>query len=302
MVRQFVCICALLLSVTSLGYSQTAGASATASGIGRFAFTRGDFVYLQDAAGRAPQQLAKGMDPSLSPSGRALAFTVNAKGPQDPDRTIRIMDLQTKKTTDFKSLAPHISYLPMWSPDETRIAFNLFLDSRWNVAVMDVAKGEWTSLTKDLPGKTDAFLSSWTPEGKTILCQDLGTIYEVGAEGRIANQWKVEKIAGENGITSSTRFLFSPDRRYLLFDAAEAPDVGYILLYDLQRGTLRRLTTKTLEASQPVWLGGANEFLFANYRKLSRSRGVFDVYRSSLTAGKPMLVIQNASNVSVTAK
>lgn len=302
MVRQFVCLSALLLSFASLSFSQTKGVPTSASGIGRFVFSRGDFVYLQNADGKAPQQLAQGMDPSLSPSGKMVAFTVNAKGPQDPDRTIRIMDLQTKKTTDFKSLAPHISYLPMWSPDETRIAFNLFLDSRWHVAVIDVAKGEWTSVTKDLPGKTDAFLSSWAPEGKTILCQDLATIYEVGADGSIANQWKVEKIAGENGITSSTRFLFSPDRRYLLFDAAEAPDVGYILLYDLQPGTLRRLTGKTLEASQPIWLGGSNEFLFANYRKLSRNKGVFDIYRSTLTAGKPVLVVQNASNVSVAAK
>src|SRR5258708_34094864 len=117
----------------------------------------------------------------------------------------------------------------------------MVIDDIWHVAVMDLASGRWTAVTRSLPDKFGTYLSSWTPDGRTLLCQDLSTLYEVDLSGKIANKWSIEKIAGENGVSSSTRFTFSADRRFLIFDTSEAEERAEVFLLNLTNNRLQRL-------------------------------------------------------------
>ena len=296
---RYILLAALFIFVATDAFSQRSAPRTLPAVIMGLSFTRGDFIYVLDKESKVPVRLVKGMDPNLSPSGRFLAYTISTGGSQNPDRTIRVMDLRTRTTSDFKSLSGFITYMPIWSPDETHYAFNILIDHIWHVAVMGLASGRWTAVTRSLPDKFGTYLSSWTPEGKTLLCQDLSTLYEVDLSGKIANKWSIEKIAGENGVSSSTRFTFSADRRYLIFDTSEAEESATVFLFNLLNNRLQRLTSKNVLAGQPIWLPGSDNFLYSSFRKMPRNNGIFDIYKSSIAGARPVLILQNAWNLSV---
>src|SRR6266481_2200474 len=95
---RYILLAALFISVATDAFSQRSAPSTLPAVIMGLSFTRGDFIYVLD------------------------------KKSQDPDRTIRVMDLRTRTTSDFKSLSGFITYMPIWSPDETHYAFNILID------------------------------------------------------------------------------------------------------------------------------------------------------------------------------
>jgi Tol biopolymer transport system component len=294
----------LLLCVASLvSVAQHAVQPAIPTGVKSICFVRGDFIYGVDEKNPAPRRIVRGADPSLSPSGHYLVYTINTKGVNDPDRTLKVMDLATGKVSGFDTLKGYNSWGGIWSPDESKIAFSILTGNMWHVALLEPQTGRWNVITKSIGGESGLFLSSWTPEGHSVLCTDLQSVFEVGVDGKLIGKISIAKMAGdEANITSDSRFSFSSDRRYLLFNTADAPDLGAVYVYDFRTKALRRVTSKRIEASQPQWLPSGDEVLYVGYRKYPKVNETPDVYRISVSGPGEAIVLRNGAYVSIATR
>ena len=270
-------------------------------GLKTFCFSRDESIYLRDLRTGATRLIIKGHDPQLSPSGRFIAFTVNIRGSNAPDRTVKVINLGTNQVKDFKSLDGHISYGALWSPDETQLALNTLIDGEWHVGLLNTSSGELNILTQGLHNDVGAFLSSWLPDGKSILVSDLTSIYELGLDGTVGQKIAIEKLIDSSIISSSTKFSLSRDRRYLLFNTT-SPDDSAIYVYDFVKQALSRVTPETIAGAEPQWLPAEREILFASYRKIGRRNFTFDVYKISVEGKNLVRLMRDASSVSYSVR
>ena len=105
--------------------------------------------------------------------------------------------------------------------------------------------------------------------------------------------------------SSLSRFSFSPDGRFLLFDSAMVPDdvgVASIYRWDIGAQRLSRLTSDRIGALDPKWLPRGNEIIFTGYAKGDyRPRSsipYYHIYKVSVNGENPTILVRNAENAS----
>jgi Tol biopolymer transport system component len=255
----------------ALSFSLAFAVQTAPSSISKICFTRGEFIYLKDMKTGLVKRVVKGSYPSLAPDGRTLAFSVdNLTGAQpgkEISREIKLIDLESNKVTSFDSLKNFLCYQVTWSPDGSKVAFGLFKDHRWDLAVMDPATRAWHLVTEKLPTNAAGYsFNSWTADSQSIIGQDLDNIYQVDLEGKLLKKLAVADVVDDvSYVSSTTRFSMSADGRTLLFDTQDQPDdprLPMIWLYDLEKKTRVRVTPKTLAGYDPQWLPSGDEIIF----------------------------------------
>ena len=177
----------------------------------RAAFSaRGDIVMVSAGAG-APQNLTNSTDadedhPAFSPDGRMIAYTTDRTGEQQiavrpvaggPERIL----------THFTSGFP---YLPVWSPDEARLAFG---DASHNLWLLDVRDGHLLQVARN-PGQ-EIRDPNFSPNGQWLA-------FSTQRSGGVASIHLFDIAAGRDIVVSDplendTKPVFSPDGRFLLF-------------------------------------------------------------------------------------
>lgn len=87
--------------------------------------------------------------PRWSPDGRRLAHVRLGAGERS---TLEVRDGATLQSAKVLTVPGLWSYYPAWSPDMTRIVFSVSPEhhegENWDLAVIDVATGQWTRLTQ----------------------------------------------------------------------------------------------------------------------------------------------------------
>src|SRR6266496_1136348 len=272
-----------------------------ATQISRICFSRGDFIYLKDVKTGLVKRLAKGSYPSLSPDGQTLAFSTDnlASGTaKSISREIKLMDLQSNKLTSFDTLKSFLCYGAIWSPDGSKLAFSVRKGERWEVGVMDAASRDWHIITDKVPGSIGVSLNSWTGDSKSILCQDLDNIYQVGLDGsQIRKIPAVDVVDDLSYISSLTKFSLSSDGRFLLFDTQDLPDEPRpptVWIYDLEKRSRLRLTPKTLAGYHPQWLPDGDEIVFTGTAWTRARKGAPGIYLIRKDGTHLELLVANA--------
>lgn len=268
------------------------------NGIRRLVFSRGKHIYLYDASSGAVTKLAEGRFPSISPSGKAVAF-LQDDDPRGDESSIRILDLGTNRVSSPKPLAAARASMPLWSPTGDRLAFQALVNGKFHVGVYDPANDSLKVLSGGLRlGEGfGVFLDSWAADGKSVVAHTLEQVYEFSLEGK--ELWSLSFDALKrpemfSSITSASRFSLSEDKRRLLFDAVNrAPEDIAILVYDLERQSLSRLTPADVSGSAPQWLPSGKGVLFTRVRRESR-RLIRDVEKLELGEAKTTTVIRDA--------
>ena len=264
-------------------------------------FSKDDNIYLRDLKAGTTKLIRKGYDPHLSPSGKFLAFTTYVKGknPNDPDRTVQVLNLETKQVQAFKSLQGFNAYGAIWSPDETKIALHVLGKEQWQVGILNPVSGELQILTKGLPGINEAYLSSWLPDSNSIVCTDLSFVYEIELSGKIAQKISVQNWPAKvGGISSGTLFSFSSDRRFLLYES-EYPDVaGSIQIYNVTQKKFTRVTPPKFNSMSPQWLPGEKEIVFTRFNQINKRNPTYDLYKIALGQSTPVLLMRNVKDAS----
>jgi len=136
-------------------------------------------LILFDVKQQEERELADGDEPGLAPSGRMLAYWSRSRqaGPDDETWGLTVMDLETSEQREFYRGRQIYMKQPVWSPDETRVAF--FAES-WegddtdtlqvNLTVLDVQSGVST-VVATLHGRPES-PAAWSPDGSQIAFVD----------------------------------------------------------------------------------------------------------------------------------
>ncbi|MGA7305172.1 MAG: peptidase S9 [Rhodothermales bacterium] len=111
---------------------------------------------------------------SWSPNGRQIAIAVKS-GSSD---AITVVDVRTKKSTQYRIPGIDAIISVAWSPDGGRIAFSGSMDAQTDIFVLDMASQETVNITNDIFSDHEP---SWNPDGTAIVFHsDRGDYTQLG--------------------------------------------------------------------------------------------------------------------------
>ncbi|HKO99204.1 MAG TPA: hypothetical protein VJU86_19550 [Pyrinomonadaceae bacterium] len=251
-------------------------------GLERISFSRGGWIYLASVSSGQETKLVEGQNPHLDSTGRRVAFLSVEKAEGvlkqvfTPAGRLRILDLQSKEIRDFVTLRDLRVTNPIWSNDGTRIAILIgstdttgpslgILDPDTGTLRNRITEG-WDAVAQ----REGVYLDSWAPDDQSILFHTLGALYEARLDGNAVEKIAVSELFKSGEISSASRFSYSSDKRYLLFD--RTIDTGkpeqVISVFDLKTSTLRNVVPTGINARSPRWLPGGNEILFSRVQRI----------------------------------
>jgi Tol biopolymer transport system component len=257
-------------------------------------FSRGDDIYLMDVNTGRVRKILKGDEPNISPNGERIAYVFADNG------ALKTVDVKSGAIKQFPSLQRVWARAPQWSPDGLKIAFEFKKDLTWRVAILDTATEQWQDITASYPAEKYYFLSSWTSKGHSLLIQDLRSVYEVDLHGKELQRINItELLKEEESVSSLSRFSFSADKKYLLFNTALHPDQSTVIYkLDVKTSALERITPATVDGSEPHWLPTEKEILFSQLTE-NKAPYIYSISKLSLDkADTPEILVRNALNIS----
>jgi TolB protein len=271
----------------------------------RICFSRDQGVFVANLDGTNAHKIVSGDDPAISPDGTRVAYTESGKG-KEVIRHIAVIELSSGKKAVFSDLPSQNAYGPVWSPDGQHLLFNIFIDNHWRLGLIGV-DGSGFQFVQTPPAITqDLYSPAWATDGKAIYAQDLTDIYQIDLNGNTLGQWKISDALPNADMNSNNRIEPSADGKTFLVDADlnqegnikswEGPPPA-VFLFDISSGEAQRISPAKLYAWDPYWLN-AKEYLFAS----TLDGRHFGIYKGSLTGGKPQLVLNNASIVTVSGE
>lgn len=242
-------------------------------------------IWLMAADGSNPENLTpdnptRDWYPCWSPDGTQIAYVSQSENGLDTQ--INILSL-----TDHQISTPvaqtHAAYGDLvWSPDGTRLAFNLtWYDSTLEnydditsysrqiipagVGVLDLASGEITILTTH----RDDSRMSWLPDSSGLIINNRS--HNIDASGGIKLDWSVWYVTADgseltnltDGLPISFNGTVSPDGTRLAFDHLEQPNTD-IFVMNLDGTGKTNLTTRTGYNAQPVWSPDGTKIAFSS--------------------------------------
>jgi hypothetical protein len=164
---------------------------------------------------------ARARDPSASPDGRRIAFSMN----RPSQSVLAVVDAApgAEPSVVWQGERYDQVYQPAWSPDGARIAFSAWRHGGFrDILVVELASGRAWEITADRALDTTP---AWSPDGKTLYFDSdrtgIQNIYAYDVAGRAL--WQVTNVLG-----GAFHPAISPDGRRIVFQAAAA-EGGYDL-------------------------------------------------------------------------
>ncbi len=217
-------------------------------------------LFVVDAAGRSPRQLAGGnfddIQPAWSPDGSQIAFVSNRDGAFH----LYVMNADGSNVRQLtRGNAQERS--PAWSPEGRFIAFVSNRDGGRNqLFVMPAEGGDARQLTR---GTANAGAPSWSPDGTRLVFHrevgDLTQLFVVDAEGGEPRQIT-------SGSMRAINPAWSPDGRRIAF-AAFRDNAWNIFLVNSDGTGLTQVTTTGEVNDFPAWSPDGRQIVFASGRE-----------------------------------
>ena len=272
----------------------------------KLAFERNGAVWVANFDGTSPKKVAAGVRPDLSRDGTKLAFNTESAEGKPFERRIAVADLASGKVTVFNSLPSNNSFGPKWSPDGSKVLFEIMDSENWQLGVANADGSDFQFVR--VPGVTVGLFNpgSWAPDGKSIYTQDLSWVYQIALDGSVLKKWEVAKIIPGGDMSSESSVAISPDGATLLVEAEmgdedparknwDGPPPA-IWTLNLASGTATRLTPPKFFAWQPRWIGDG-EMVFVSQAENEKQPSIYTAPVANLKARK--LLVKNANMPSV---
>jgi len=293
--------------ILALAFVLITSTIAAFAGEHRIAFERSDAVYVANLDGTAEKKIADGIFPAISLDGTQVAFnTVEKTSDTTYIRHIAVTDVATGTTTVFKDVPSNNSYYPTWSPDGKRILFTLRQNEVWDLGLINSDGTDFRVLKKGAQNEVTRYSPIWARDGQSVFCQDMTNIYQLGLDGSVLAQWKIQKIIPRGDMSGDCRIDVSPDGKHLLLgiemgEEANRKDwdgpVPALWSFDLDLQHAVRITPKKLFGWDGVWINNAN-VLFLSQQSGEKEASI---YRMSINGKDLKRLIRDARFPSVSA-
>jgi TolB protein len=270
------------------------------------AFERQDAVWIANRDGTGETKIAEGIFPAISPDGTQIAFTTVEKSGTTYVRRIAAVEIATGKTTVFKDVPSDNAYYPQWSPDAKRILFIIRQEDLWSLATIASDGTAFRFLKKGAKNQATLYSPCWARDEGSIFCQDMTNIYQIGLDGAVIAQWKIEELIPNGGMSGDGRIAVSPDGKFLLLsiDMGEENhrkdwDGPPPALWTVEIATQKsvRVTQEKLFGWDGYWIDNEN-VLFLSQAEGEKSASL---YRMSIDGSNLKQLITNARMPSVSA-
>lgn len=216
----------------------------------RFAFVRGDRIWIASADGRRLALLpAKGpgadVQPSWSPDGTRLVFVHVARNRS----SLQLIDLTRGRRSQVVRPSLNFVYTPSWSPDGRRIVFARLEDD--DTTQLYSVRSDGRALTRLTRGGGSHVEPSWSPQGDWIVFvrSDLGPakLFLMRPDGRRTHALFPRTFDDVGPV-------WSPDGRGIAF-ARKSALTGdrSLFVVDLSTKAVRRLTSGTPSIARVDW-------------------------------------------------
>jgi Tol biopolymer transport system component len=220
--------------------------------------------------------------PRLSPEGRRLALSVQRDGNWD----VWVYDLEREVATRI-TFGERYDADPVWSPDGRWIAYESEVNGKDGL-LRKRADGTGAAEAIVAPGAlTYPAPSSWSPDGRLLLCQaDGGTaradVYVVPADGSGKPEPFLKTTYDETGA------VFSPDGRWVAYTSDETGRREvYVTSFPSGGG---KWQISDGGGAQPRWSGDGRELFLRSDEGILGARVA--VEGAGLRAGKPDLIVR----------
>ena len=294
-----------MIRIIVLLFAVAATPASVFSGDRHIAFERHDAIYIANLDGTGEKKIADGIFPAISPDGTRVAFnTVEKTSSTSYVRRMAVVDVSTRKVDVFKDVPSDNSYYPTWTADGKQILFTTRPHEVWDLVVVNSDGTNFRVLKPGLQNEVTRYSPIWARDGQSIFCEDMTNIYQIGLDGAVHAQWKVNKIVPNGDMSGDGRIDVSPDGKQLLLSIDMGEESGRkewdgplpaLWAFDVQSQKATRLTPKKLFGWDGVWLDD-NNILF-----LSRAAGEKEdsIYRMSTDGKNLKRLIKNARFPSV---
>ena len=292
------------MKITALSVIISLALGSFACAAPKLAFERDGTVWIAGLDGKGAKKLANGALPQISPDGTRVAFNTQDPDMKSPARHIAIADVATGKVTVLDKTPGDNCFGPAWSPDGTKLLFSIFLNSVWQIAVINV-DGTGFSVVKKAASKNNSFYSpSWAADGKSFFCHDLEAIYRCDLSGNVIKTWRLHDIIEHGDMNSGDRLSPSSDGKWLLMDVDMDEDHGRknwdgpppaLWLLDLETNKAARLSKKDFFAWDPAWIDD-KEFVFISQGPKENTPSL---YRGAAKSNDAKIILKNVRTPSV---
>jgi len=271
------------------------------------AFERNNAVYIADLDGTNEKKVADGTFPAISPDGTRVAFnTVEKTSDTTYVRHMAVVDVATDKVNVFKDVPSNNSYYPSWTTDGKQILFTTRPHEVWDLVVVNSDGTNFHGLKPGMQNEVTRYSPIWARDGQSVFCEDMTNIYQIGLDGAVRAQWKINKIVPNGDMSGDGRIDVSPDGKRLLLSIDMGEESGRkdwdgplpaLWAVDVESQKATRLTPKKLFGWDGAWLDNSN-ILF-----LSRAAGEKEdsIYRMSVDGKNLKRLIKNGRFPSVSA-
>lgn len=271
------------------------------------AFERDQAVWIANLDGTGEKKIADGIFPAISPDGTRVAFnTVEKTSDTSYVRRIAIVDVATGKLNVFKDVPSDNSYYPSWTADGKQILFTTRPHEVWDLVAINSDGTNFHVLKPGVQNEVTRYSPIWARDGQSVFCEDMANVYQLGLDGAVRAQWKIDKIVPKGDMSGDGRIDMSPDDKRLLLSIDMGEESGRkdwdgplpaLWSFDLQSQKATRLTPRKLFGWDGVWIDNHN-ILF-----LSKAAGDKDdsIYRMSVDGKNLKRLIKNGRFPSVSA-
>jgi TolB protein len=220
---------------------------------------------MADVDGARPKVLLESREPILSASWSPDAKKVVYVSFETGKPSIILQEIATGNRTVLTNF-PGLNGAPVFSPDGRQLALVLSRDGNPEIYVMDLATRELKRITRNQWIDTEP---AWTADGKgLIFTSDRGgkpQIYQIDIASGLT-----QRLTFDGDYNARGRLL--PDGRHLVFVHRD-DGVFHIALMDLDKGTMRALTSTSLDESPSIAPNG--QMLI--YATQDKGRGILAV-------------------------
>lgn len=259
------------------------------SGMEKICFVRGAWIYVLNLATGKETKLVEGENPQLAPRGQSIVF-ISVKENEGvrnrvfpPAGRLRLLDVETREIRDFSELRDVHVGDTIWSDDGSRIAFTpaIAYSDQPYIGVLNPVTGQLEKSIStgwdQIPNNNGIYLDAWAPDNQSILFHTVGALYQAQVDNSNVQRIPVKELFESGEDFSGTRFSYSSDGRYLLFNQTintpEEPQSDIISIFNLTTKTLRRVTPKFVIGRDPIWLPSNREILFGEVKWVDGKNG-----------------------------